>query len=120
MGSSDLPQAGELWLVRFGSAEPGEPSKNRPAIVLSDAVMLTGSVFDLVIVVPVSSSVTPALSRPALPPCGGLDAPSVAVPRAIRAVAIGRLLRRLGAVPDETVIAIRRVAADLIGLTAGD
>jgi hypothetical protein len=44
--------------MRFGAAEVGEPSKNRPAIVLSDAAMLFSSVYGHIIVVPVSASVT--------------------------------------------------------------
>jgi mRNA interferase MazF len=118
MASPDRPEAGELWLVRFGAAEVGEPSKNRPALVLSDSSLLSGSVYDLVIVVPVSATMTPALSRPHVAAGDGLDVDSVAVPRAVRAVTLARLLRRLGTAPEPAVDEVRRVLADLIGLDA--
>jgi len=113
-----LPKPGELWLVSFGASRDGEPTKNRPALVLSSDELLTGSGLDLVIVTPLSATLHPAMSRPPVPAGTGLERASVVIPRAVRAVALGRLLRRLGEAPADTLDATRRILADLIGLEA--
>lgn len=42
--------------MSFGAARPGEPGKNRPAVVISSDSLGTGTVADLIVVVPLSSS----------------------------------------------------------------
>lgn len=72
---------------------------------------------ELIVIVPFSSSVTPSLLRPTIDPDTGIDNQSVAVCRAIRGVARSRLLRRLGAVDEETMAEIER-AVGLVLATA--
>jgi mRNA interferase MazF len=108
MESTDLPKRGEIWLTAFGAARPGEPGKTRPAVVLSADELLIGSPDELIVVVPLSSSVTPSSLRPPIDPATGIDNPSAAICRAIRGVARSRLLRRIGEVGEEEIAEIER------------
>lgn len=108
MTASPEPHRGEIWLVSFGAARRGEPGKNRPALVLSADELLAGEDHELVVVVPLSSSVPGSALRPRLGPETGIDADSVAIPRAIRGLARRRLLRRLGRVDAEALAKVRR------------
>lgn len=116
MESTD-PRRGEIWLIAFGAARPGEPGKTRPAVVLSADELLIGSSDELIVVVPFSSSVTPSVLRPSVDPDTGIDNPSAAICRAIRGVARSRLLRRIGEVGDEKLAEIER-AVGLVLATA--
>ena len=115
MASSE-PRRGEIWLVSLGAARRGEPGKNRPAVVVSVDGLLSGSDEDLIVVVPLSSSRAPSALRPPVPAVTGIDAESAAIPRAVRAVARRRLLRRLGEVDAGTVVAIEQALATVLGL----
>lgn len=115
MASSE-PGRGDIWLVSLGAGRKGEPGKNRPAIVVSVDGLLTGSDEDLLVVVPLSSSRAASALRPSVPPSTGIDAESAAIPRAIRAVARGRLLRRLGEADPKTLADIERAMATVLGL----
>lgn len=115
MASTEAPRRGELWLVSLGSSRPGEPGKDRPAITVSVDEITTGVGDELLVVVPVSSSRTLSPLRPAVSPGEGVDGPSAAICRGVRAVARSRFLRRLGALTPETMA---RVEAAL-GLTLG-
>jgi mRNA interferase MazF len=95
------PRRGEIWLTAFGAGRRGEPGKTRPAVVLSSNQLLVGSEDELVVVVPVSSSVTPSSLRPPIGPEAGIDNHSAAICRAVRGVARSRLHRRLGEVDAE-------------------
>jgi mRNA interferase MazF len=97
------PRRGEVWLTSFGAGRRGEPGKNRPALVLSTDQLLTGEEHELIVVVPLSRSLPRSELRPLVGPEAGIDARSVAIPRAIRGVTRRRLLRRLGAVEPQTV-----------------
>ena len=120
MASTDvgLPQPGDIWLTALGAARVGEPGKTRPAVVVSAAGQHSGSVYDLVAVVPVSATLPPSPVRPAVVAGGGtgLEADSVAVVRAIRAVSPVRLVRYLGRTDDQTLAEIRLVLAVVLGL----
>ncbi|MDR0990036.1 MAG: type II toxin-antitoxin system PemK/MazF family toxin [Propionibacteriaceae bacterium] len=96
---------GEIWLTQFGTARGGEPGKNRPAVIISTDAVSTGdnNPRELVLVVPLSSSVTPSLLRPTVKARPGLDQDSVAVILATRGVARSRLLRRLAVLDDSTM-----------------
>jgi mRNA interferase MazF len=109
------PQEGEVWLVSFGAGRIGEPTKNRPVLVLSSAELLTGSVHDLVIVLPISASMPPTISRPVIGVEAGLEQESAVICRAIRAISPTRMLRRLGTAPTESLEQCRSVLADLLG-----
>jgi mRNA interferase MazF len=114
--ASTEPRRGEVWLVSFGAARPGEPGKNRPAIVVSADSLRTGTVADLIAVVPLSSSSTPSTLRPEVENIDGVDRPSHAIPRAIRGVAPSRLLRKLGVVRPATLREVEQALTLVLGL----
>jgi mRNA interferase MazF len=114
-GSTE-PRRGEIWLVSFGAARRGEPGKNRPAIVVSVDDLLIGADHELIVVVPLSSSLPRSALRPQLGPETGIDADSVAIPRGICGVARRRLLRRLGALPPDALAEVERALALVLGL----
>jgi len=116
MTVSTEPRRGEIWLVSFGAARRGEPGKNRPAIVVSVDDLLVGADYELIVVVPLSSSLPPSALRPEVGPEAGIEANSAAIPRAVRAVARRRLLRRLGAAKPDTVAEVERALATVLGL----
>jgi mRNA interferase MazF len=110
------PQRGDLWLVALGAPRAGEPGKHRPAVVVSVNEILAGIDDELVVVVPVSSSVAHNPLRPHVSPAEGVDAESVAVCRGIRAVARTRLLERLGTLAPDTMHQIERGLALILGI----
>jgi len=110
------PRRGEIWLVAFGAARKGEPGKNRPAIVVSANELLTGVEDELIVVVPLSSSIKPSRARPEVSPDEGIDGPSAAICRGIRAVARPRLLRPIGDARPETIAAVETALATILGI----
>lgn len=114
--ASTEPRRGEVWLVSFGAARRGEPGKNRPAVVVSADRLNAGEATDLIVVVPLSSSSAPSALRPEIEDVEGVDRASRAIPRALRAVVRGRLLRRVGAVKPETLLEIERTLALVLGM----
>lgn len=118
MASTD-PRRGEVWLVSFGAARPGEPGKNRPAIVISSNSLGTGTAADLVVVVPLSSSSAPSVLRPEIQGIDGVDRPSRAICRSIRGVANSRLLRRLGVLEPAALNEVERALMLILELDAG-
>ena len=115
--TSTEPRRGEVWLVSFGASRPGEPGKNRPAIVVSVDRIIAGPSFESIVVVPLSSSSTPSELRPEVREIEGVDRPSHALPRAARGVARSRLLRRLGELPPGKLVEVERALARILGLT---
>ncbi len=118
MASTD-PRRGDVWLVSFGAARPGEPGKNRPAIVISSNSLGTGTAADLVVVVPLSSSSAPSVLRPEIQDIDGVDRPSRAICRSIRGVANSRLLRRLGVLEPAALNEVERALMLIFELDAG-
>lgn len=110
------PRRGELWLVALGAARAGEPGKHRPAVVVSVDDILTEVEDELVVVVPVSGSRTGSPLRPPVSTTEGVDNPSVAICRGIRAVARTRLLEPLGIVAPDTMHEIERALALILGI----
>jgi mRNA interferase MazF len=108
-----------VWLVSFGAARPGEPGKNRPAIVVSADRIIAGSPQEPIVVVPLSSSVPPSSLRPEITDVEGVDRPSRAVCGGVRGVASSRLLRRLGVLPPGKLAEVERALARILGLTRG-
>jgi mRNA interferase MazF len=111
------PRRGEIWLASLGAARKGEPGKNRPVVVFSADEILTGENHEMIVIVPLSSSLPPSQLRPHINPEAGIDNPSVVICRGIRGVARTRLLRRLGEVEVETMGEIER-ALGLVLATA--
>jgi mRNA interferase MazF len=117
MASSE-PHRGEVWLVSLGAARIGEPGKNRPAVVVSVDELNSGATDELIVVVPLSSSRAQSALRPELSTGEGVDRPSRAICRSIRAIARPRLLRRTGIVTPQTLAYIERALALILGLSA--
>jgi mRNA interferase MazF len=113
---STEPRRGEIWLASFGAARRGEPGKNRPAIVVSVDDLLVGADHELIVVVPLSSSLPRSALRPQVGPEVGIDSHSVAIPRAVRGIARSRLLRRLGKPSAETLTEIDAALGTVLGL----
>jgi mRNA interferase MazF len=109
--ASTEPRRGEVWLTSLGAARPGEPGKNRPAIVVSADRIIAGSSQEPIVVVPLSSSVPPSALRPEVTDIEGVERLSRAVCGAVRGVARSRLLRRLGALTPETLAEVERSLA---------
>jgi len=77
-------------------------------VVISADDFLVGVDHELIVVIPLSSSLPPSALRPQLTPEAGIDSPSAAICRGIRGVARSRLLRRVGEVSDEKMAEIER------------
>ncbi|MEX2447884.1 MAG: type II toxin-antitoxin system PemK/MazF family toxin [Solirubrobacterales bacterium] len=116
MTESSEPRRGEIWLASLGVARRGEPGKNRPVVVLSDEELLIGDSGELIVVVPLSSSVAPSRLRPPIDPSSGIDSDSAAVCRAVRGIARARLLRRLGEASAETLAEVEAALVTVLGL----
>jgi mRNA interferase MazF len=110
------PRRGELWLAALGASRSGEPGKHRPAVVVSVDELLAGVDDELVVVVPVSSSAGDTALRPRVSPAEGVDVDSVAVCRAVRAVARTRLVEPLGTLEPEAMREIGRALTLILGL----
>jgi len=113
---STEPRRGEIWLASFGAARRGEPGKNRPALVVSVDELLVGAEHELIVVVPLSSSLASSRLRPPVVPGSGIDNDSAAVCRAVRGIARSRLLRRLGEAGAETLAEVDAALATVLGL----
>ena len=114
---SNEPRRGEIWLVSFGAARRGEPRKNRPGVVISVDELSSDGPDQLIVVVPLSSSRAPSALRPEISDVEGINYPSRAICRGVRAIAGSRLLERLGALPDSILADIERALALILGLT---
>lgn len=116
MTSSDHPRRGEVWLVSFGASRSGEPGKTRPAVVVSPAQLVADSERALVVVVPLSSSVSESPLRPTIAKAAGLESASRAVTPAIRGTARGRLQERIGRVSARELASIEVAVQFTLGL----
>jgi mRNA interferase MazF len=105
-----------VWLTSLGASRPGEPGKNRPAIVVSDDQMIAGLPREPIVVVPLSSSVPPSALRPEVADIEGVERPSRAICGAVRGVARSRLLRRLGTVSLTTLDEVELALTLILGL----
>jgi mRNA interferase MazF len=94
----------------------GEPGKNRPAVVISVDELFSGGEQELIVVVPISSSRPTSKLRPSVSPAEGVDEESAALPRAVRAVARRRLLRRIGVLETETLAAVEESLETVLGV----
>lgn len=113
-----LPERGGLWLAALGAGRVGEASKTRPVLILTNGG-LTQSIFDLVVVVPLSASLPRTVMRPAVLPCeeNGLTSESVVATRALRAISPSRLLRQIGRLDSETIKDVEHIVTALLGLS---
>jgi mRNA interferase MazF len=114
--ASTEPRRGQVWLAVLGAARPGEPGKNRPAIVITADRGIAGPTRELIVVVPLSSSLPSSPLRPQVKDVEGVDRESRAICRAVRGVARSRLLRPLGALTPATLAEVERALALILGL----
>ncbi|HLG72898.1 MAG TPA: type II toxin-antitoxin system PemK/MazF family toxin [Chloroflexota bacterium] len=110
------PRRGEIWLVSLGAARSGQPGKNRPAVVISVDELNSDEPGDLMVVIPLSSSRAASALRPEIEPVEGVDPPSRAICRGVRAVARAGLLRRLGTLSEASVNQISEALTLILGL----
>ncbi len=103
MALTDAPRRGEVWLVALGAGRDGEPGKTRPAVVVSANELSTGIPEELIVVVPLSSSLAPSALRIDVAPDAGIERPSRAICKAVRAVVSSRFLCRIGSVDQVTM-----------------
>ena len=108
------PRRREVWLVRLGAANRGEIGKTRPALVVSVDGLQTGTPYDRITVVPLTSNPRqqPNRLQPALPASDGINHPSVILCDAPRAIVPSRFLQHIGTVCEavfEQVIEARSV-----------
>jgi mRNA interferase MazF len=114
--ASTEPRRGQVWLAVLGAARPGEPGKNRPAVVISADRGIAGPTHELIVVVPLSSSLPSSPLRPQVKDVEGVDRESRAICRAVRGVARSRLLRPLGALTPATLDEVEDALALILGL----
>lgn len=119
MALTDAPRRREVWLVALGAGRAGEPGKTRPAVVVSDDELSTSEQGDLIVVVPLSSSLAPSALRVDVAPFAGIDRPSRAVCRAVRGVVSSRFERRIGSVDEATMGQVEMALALILGLDHG-
>jgi len=112
------PKRGDIWLVAFGAGRIGEPAKTRPAVIMSANSQVIRTVHDLLVVVPLSSSLTASKARTVVvaKPENGLQADSVLVPQAVRGLSMSRLVRCLGEIDSQSLHRLERVLVSLLGL----
>jgi mRNA interferase MazF len=87
-----------VWLADLNPTRGHEQAGQRPVLIVSEDLFNRGPA-DLVIVVPITSTLRPIPSHIRLtPPEGGLKNESAALCEAVRSISKHRLLRRLGSV----------------------
>jgi mRNA interferase MazF len=110
--SDALPMRGEVWLVSFDPSIGGEIQKTRPAVVLSNDT--ANALMNRVQVVPVSSQVGRLYPSEAYVTLNGERRKVMA--DQIATVSKRRLLRRLGSLVQEDIVALVRVVCVQLGL----
>jgi mRNA interferase MazF len=110
--SDAFPTRGEVWLVSFDPSIGGEIQKTRPAVVLSNDT--ANALMNRVQVVPVSSQVGRLYPSEAYVTLNGERRKVMA--DQIATVSKQRLLRRLGSLVQEDIIALVRVVCIQLGI----
>jgi mRNA-degrading endonuclease toxin of MazEF toxin-antitoxin module len=109
-------QRGDVWLTRFGAGRHGEPTRNRPAVIVSEQAVTAEGPGGMVVLVPVSTAFRPSALRPRLAVGEGVEAASIANCVAAHGVNRSHLLRRLGEVEPRTLSSIEDALAIILGL----
>ena len=102
--------------MALGAGRAGKPGKTRPAIVVSVDELSTGTPGELIVVVPLSSSLAPSALRIEIEPVTGVERASRAVCRAVRAVVRSRLVRRIGSVTPTNMEQVETALTLILGL----
>jgi mRNA interferase MazF len=85
-------------------------------MVVSVNELLSGVDDELIIVVPLSSSLALSPLRPEVSLDEGVDGPSAAICRGVRAIARHRLLRQIGNATPATMAEIETALATILGI----
>lgn len=110
------PARGDVWLADLDPTRGREQAGLRPVLVVSDDLFNAGPA-DLVVVLPITSTVRRIPSHVRLaPPDGGLRNESAALCDAIRSISKQRLVRRWGKVSDAKLATIEDVLRILLRL----
>lgn len=113
---STEPGRGQIWLASLRAGKPGEPRKNRPAVIVSADGLSTGSSRDPFVVVPLSASSAASPLRPAVSAESGIERASVAICSGVRSIARSRLLRPVGRLDRETLAEVDFALSKILGL----
>jgi len=110
------PLRGEVVLVDFNPARPGEAAKRRPAVVVSND--LFNAYAPVVVVVPLTSKVDRVYPTevPIDPEDSGLEHPSKAQVHLVRHVSKNRILKSLGQLEAPVLREIDDLLRELLGL----
>lgn len=114
------PQRGEVWWANLGRPEAvmgHEQATLRPVVIVS-ANFVNESAADMVIILPITTSLRPVRSHIRVePPEGGLQHPSSVQCEQVRALSAGRLRERIGRLPPDTLRAIDRALRLILALS---
>jgi mRNA interferase MazF len=108
-----LPNPGDIVLMEFGPVRGTEQDATRPALVISVRGM--HEISRRAIICPITRNTRPWPTKVLLPE--GLVAQGAVLVDQVRSIdRSARILRRLGQVPDEIVLLVRRKLAALTGI----
>jgi mRNA interferase MazF len=112
------PKRGDVFLVNFDPTIGAEIQKTRPALILQNDI---GNRYSPVTIVAAISSLDGAVVYPTEVPIepgeGGVDRRSVVLLNQIRTVDKGRLIRKLGALYEDTMERVALALLISLGLT---
>ena len=96
-----LVRRGDIFLTRFGPARAGEPDLKRPAVVITNKV--ANAKADALTVIPLTSNLNTVYDFQLLLPTErtGLNLDSKAQTELITCIAVSRIGKRLGQVPED-------------------
>ena len=108
---------GEIWLADLNPSQGSEQAGTRPVVIFqNDAINRFTST---VLAIPLTTN----MGRASLPSCvrlpqgeGGLASDSVALCHQLRVLDKARLRRRLGAIGDQTIVAVERCVLFTLGV----
>ena len=107
---------GEIWLADLNPTRGHEQAGKRPVAVVSEDRLNNGPA-ELVIVLPITSTIRPIPSHIVVaPPEGGLTARSAVICEAIRSISTGRLVERWGRLSQRSLARIEDVLRILLRL----
>ena len=110
------PRRGEVWVANLDPTRGHEQAGTRPVLVVSDDVFNRGAA-DLVVVLPITSTIRPIPSHVGLvPPEGGVRVDSAVLCEMVRSIAKERLVRRWGQLGSEKMAHISDVLRILLRL----
>ena len=115
------PRRGEIYLTALDPARGREIQKTRPALIVQNDI--SNRLTEMTIVAPITSTVRfPLNPVHVLLDAGGtgLAVTSVALFNQIRAIDMRRLIKRIGAVDDETMERVDEAIKISLGLTRLD